>query len=206
MATDVTPTAELALDPTAQGAGNQPVQPDYEKQTTEWQKRFTGLQGKYQQEQDRWKATQATIATELDTAKSELARWQADKKLTDDALSTLQSRYDTDITELDIMRARTSRLDLLVKEFPELLPLESKGALPDGVEAEELRPKLTALREALGQRTVAVAAGATPPSPGGSPASTTDELQKLANEATTKGDLLAANKYWDEYFALVHTK
>ncbi len=117
-------------------------------EAAEWQKRFAGLQGKYQQEQQKWAETAARLLT-LDEENKKLSG-DLEAKLVD--FTKIDEEKDTYLTELEVKNAELERLKIVTKEFPHLVPLlgetEEQDALPDGT-GDELRTKLKTLSEKI---------------------------------------------------------
>jgi hypothetical protein len=117
-------------------------------ETAEWQKRFGGLQGKYQQEQEKWATTAAQLLTVDEANKKLTADYEALKTLH----ATVDEEKDTYFTDLELTKAQLERLSIVTMEFPHLLPLlgskPEEDTLPDGT-GDELRAKLKVMSEKI---------------------------------------------------------
>lgn len=183
-----------AVNVSAAAASSQPdYKSMYETAVTEaadWKKRFTGLQGAYQRDQQKWQVDSARVKelettvqgldTERTSLRSELEQAQALK------------------TQLDTLHAAAERQKIIMTEFPELAAMESKGLLPSDT-GDTLRTKLKELQGVFANvGTDAVKKtleGAVPPPPSGDAPKGPKELQAAMNRAFKDGRM-------DEYEAL----
>lgn len=197
------PTDPPASPPTPPGTGGTGDTTDWkalydraQAEAAEWQKRFAGLQGKYQQESDKWKTDNQKL-TETGTT---LQSMTAAKVELDTKLATAQEELDRKNTELEITKAENARMALIVTKYPQLLPF--MDVLPDAG-AEDLDAKLAVFAEKLekfGAGNVAdYKAGGTPPSPPAKTPGDRDALWKQVMEAAGKGDMVAYNNLYNEW-------
>ena len=194
-------TPEPTGEPTGT-AGNLP-DPDAKAKAdaAEWQRRFAGLQSKYQQEQGKWVEASAKLLdydTQLRAVTGELEALKTTN-------NTFAEEKDTFQTELETTKGELERLRIITKEFPHLVPLlgekEEDDVLPDG-SGDELRAKLKTLSGRLdtlkkGAVTESVS-GASPSNPppsikGG------ESLLKQAIDAMRKGDAAEYDKLYTQY-------
>jgi chromosome segregation ATPase len=164
-----------------------------EKET--YKNRFTGLQGKYQQESEKWKKdTDAlnnlnTTVTTLTTAKT-----AAEQKA-----AQLAEEIDAQKTDLELANAQVERYTTVLHDFPQLLPF--MDVLPDG-NGDEFKARLKTFAERLNQvgatGLVNINAGGTPPSPPASAGSKAD-LLKQAQQAAHEGRISDYNTLYDQY-------
>ena len=148
------------------------------KESNEWLSRFTGMQGKYQQEKKKWEEASGDLSglptklTDLQTEKDDLQ-----SKYDDTQTQLLATQTEKDIAELSL-----ERKNIIFKEFPGLISFEGDGLLPDGT-GEDLRTKLTAFNEKMtkigGDQFEALLSGASPEKPKASE----DDASSILNEA-----------------------
>jgi len=184
--------AGTAADPTVHDAGTTGGQPDYKAQAEENQRRYAGMQGRYQQEHSALLDAQAQI-TDL---KSTL------EKITGDhgALETEVDELTKKVGELDTKakgaESKLARQTLIMTEFPDLIGFEAKGILPAG-EGDQLKALLGTFKETLKtagvQNTLPV--GQTPPAP---PAANATRATLMAQLRSTAGKDKAA---YDQAYA-----
>jgi hypothetical protein len=133
-----TPTYTVTVDGTAaQPGGDQAKLAEALKQAEEWRTRFTGLQGKYQQEQKKW-ADDAARVMELGDI---LAKVTGEKEALGLSISELTEKADTAATEAALAQSQLERIKMVTVEFPDLVPFLGDELLPDGT-GDELREKL----------------------------------------------------------------
>jgi len=197
--------ADTTLDTTTPGADPTGSLPDPIKKAqadaAEWQKRFAGLQGKYQQEQEKW-ATTAAKLLEIDESSKKLA---ADFEALKVAHQTVDEEKDTYLTELETTKAELERVSIITHEFPQLVPLlgtkPEEDALPDG-SGDELRGKLKTLAEKIESiKKGAVDANLAGASPANPPAALkgNEALLKQALTAMHEGRMDDYNKLYTQY-------
>lgn len=154
-----------------------------------WKGRFTGLQGTYQKEKEKWDA-EAKKAQELSNT---IALMNADGAKQKAALEALQAEFGTTKQELQKVSASHSRLSIISKEFPGLLSFETDGLLPGG-DGEELRVKLKAFSQRLAdtakQDLSKQLGGGVPPQPGESGTMNAKQAFEAAKAAFAKGDMV----------------
>jgi len=198
-----TPPTEDNTPPTAPGAGGTGDSTDWkalydraQAEAAEWQKRFAGLQGKYQQESDKWKADNQKLAETGTTLQSMTsAKVELDTKL-----ATTAEELDRRNTELEIIKAEQAKAQLVIGKFPHLIAFWD--VLPDA-SAEDLEAKLQAFSDKLekfGAGNVAdYRAGGMPPSPPAKPTGDKDSLWKQVVDAAGKGDMVAYDNLYKEW-------
>ncbi len=192
----------------AEGTGHDAAPPtagqqvDWQTKAQEWQSRFTGLQGKYQQERTRWAEDVAQLH-ELDT---QLQTLTGDHEKTLADLTGLHGQHDALQTELKVAKETHDRLHLIMADYPDLIEFEVKGLLPDG-SGDELKGKLTAFKEALKARGAAAVqntvAGSTPPPPAPNPPKDAKTLLNEAMAAARSGDRKRYDELYGEYLKAV---
>jgi len=167
-------------------------------EAADWKKRFTGLQGSYQREQQKWK-TDTTRLTELDSL----------VKGFDDERTSLKTQIDELLLaqgELEVLKASHERIGIIAKEFPDLLDMEADGLLPDDT-GDDLRKKLTAMRtrlQAVGKTAIQDnLKGAVPPTTSGDAPKGKEELNKARIKAFTEGNIEEYERLTNEYFQQV---
>jgi hypothetical protein len=197
------PPIDPGAQPPATGTGGTDGTTDWKAkydqavlESQEYQKRFTGLQGKYQQELERWKQD-STKVTDLSTQLQAAITQKVD---VDTQLATTKEQQDRLQTELEVTKATNARMTLIITKFPQLVPF--LDVLPDG-SAEELEPKLQAFADKLdkfGSMTSGeFKKGETPPAPQGKVPGDAATLWKQVLEAAQKGDMVAYNSLYAEY-------
>lgn len=197
-------TATTGTPPAAQGS-----QPDYKslyeqanKDATEWRNRFSGLQGKYQQEQNKW-TTDAGTLIDLQSKFSEVTGLREQLEIQNKELS---EQLETAASEKDILNANLERITIVTTEFPDLVPFLKDGLIPDE-SGDELRTKLGILQTRINEiKTTSteqvvnrVTSGG---SPNGSPASISNspsELLKQAIDAMRQGKIEEYNELYNRY-------
>lgn len=189
-------------------AGNQPgsnvldLNKPLEEQVAEWQKRFGGLQGRFQQEQAKVLNANAKLMDTEALLTAALGEKEAlaltGKKLETDLAAALTKQTET--------QAATARLQLIALEFPALLSFEKDGLLPAG-SGDELKAKLTTFAARVGTQAAANATaaaqplGATPAVPA-SVAPTQASLMSQLLAARNAGDMPAYEKIRTELVKL----
>lgn len=151
--------AGTAAEPTGETTtGTTGSQPDYralyeaaqaenaELKGADWYKRFTGLQGLYQREKEKWQNGQSlleALKTENESLKTQFAEFDGKQKSSLEELDTARS-------ELEIKNAQLERLSTITKKYPHLLEfmgVDEEGGefdlLPQGT-GEELEKALSA--------------------------------------------------------------
>lgn len=194
-----TPPPAAAPDP---GTGGQP---DYKalyeaqlRESNEWKGRFTGLQGKYQQEQTKWTSDAAALQEAIGQKTAVLQ----EKTTVEGLLGTTKEQLDAANSELEIHKNMVARYNIIVSDFPDLLPF--LDILPDG-SGDELKGRLTTFRERMSLYGTGKVAefkkGAAPPAP--QAAETSEEgLLKQLTAASKSGDLNLYNQIYDQLTAL----
>jgi hypothetical protein len=202
----MTTPAETTPDPGAATTGNnatatttgQQAAIDWESADNPYKKRFVGQQGAYQKlfgEHETLKGKNFDLDQQVKAVLGEKDSFAAQ-------MATIKEQHDTASGELEVLKASRARLDLIVKEFPDLLEFEAQGILPDGNE-EEIKPKLTAFRDALARRGSAeaqkVLGGGTPPPPPPAKDKTAKEHLADAIAAQRKGDMAVYEAEYAKY-------
>lgn len=211
--------AETTPATTDNDAGAQGNQPDYkalytnekaarleaEKKATEYQNRFTGLQGKYQQEQGRW----SDDVSKMMSIQDQLKEVSGIREQLDIQVKSLQEQLDESSTEREIANSQLERLQIVTTEFPSLVPFLQDDLIPDA-SGDDLRSKLTKMTERLGEVQTSsqkkvideIKEGATPPpSGGGSNEDTAESLLAEATRAMVGGNIEKYNTLFDQYLA-----
>lgn len=163
-----------------------------------YKKRFTGLQGKLQ----------ATV-NELDTLKGShhdvnerFGKLTGDFEALNVQLTALSTQKSAAEQERDQLKAAHARRDLIIKEFPDLLPFEADNLLPPGT-GDDLKTLLTAFRGKLqtqgSQAAVSALQGASPVPPQAAAPASVDDLWKQATTALSEGRLSDYQSLYDQY-------
>lgn len=200
-------SADLTPEPTVQDdAGAAGTQPDYKakyekamQDANNWRSRFTGLQGKYQQEQEKW-ADDANKLHNIETQFSEVSGIREQLELT---IQGLNEQLDSAQTESVVAKEELDRLHMVTVEFPELVPFLQDDLIPDGA-GDELRTKLQAMSTriaSLQETTVAKHVEGASPSqkPASADTKNPTNLLNQAFEAMRDGNIAEYNKLYDEY-------
>ena len=139
---------------------------EYKEQRDTYQNRFTGLQGKYQQELAKWNDSGKELTSKVSSLEAEIAKVTGEKEGSETQLTALQTDYEQASSDLEITKSQLGRLRIITDQFPDLLKFEGKSLLPDG-NGDELVEQLTSFREMLGEQGKKAAAdlieGITPP-------------------------------------------
>jgi hypothetical protein len=198
-----TSAAETGAGGTGQAAPAPAAQPvvDWESPTNPYKSRFTGLQGKYQSELQKWQAENA----KLFDVNEQLTKISGER----DALATQFDAFKVKHGELEdakgVLEEKLGRITTIATEFPDLLAFEKDGLLPDGV-GDDLKKKLEAFRgklKDLGQaQAVQAITGASPTAPTPQPPKSSDELWNQAKAALAAGNIDEYHKLYDEYIKL----
>jgi hypothetical protein len=198
--------AGVATEPAVKDAGTPGSQPEdfkaqfeqSQREAGEWKKRFIGLQGAYQRDQQKWQTDSARVR-ELETL---IAGFDDDRK-------TLRGELEanaTALTELEVVKGSLERLKTITSEYSDLLPFEKDGLLPDGV-GDELRTRLNAFREklaALGKLAIEQKLeGSVPPKPKGETPRNSSELLQAAIGEMKKGNPQEYQRLYDDYLQAV---
>jgi len=209
-------TTPATTDNAAEAQGNQPdyralysnekaARLEAEKKAQEFQNRFTGLQGKYQQEQGKW----SDDVSKMMNLQDQLSEVAGIREQLDVQVKTLQEQLDTTATEREIANSQLERLQIVTTEFPTLVPFLQDDLIPDA-SGDDLRAKLAKMTERLGEVQISsqkkviddLKEGATPPPAGGG--SNDDSAESLLQEATAAmvaGDISKYNTLFDQYLA-----
>ena len=123
---------------------------EYKEQRDTYQNRFTGLQGKYQQELAKWTDNNDELTAKVKTLEADLVKLTGEKEGSETELSTLKTDYEQASSDLEINQSQLDRLKIITSQFPDLLNFEGKSLLPDG-SGDELVEQLTSFREMLGE-------------------------------------------------------
>lgn len=174
------------------------VSPAPVTEEVDWKKRFTGLQGTYQREQEKWKADTARIK-ELEGLLAGLDTERNSLQAKVDELAPLPEKYA-------VLQAQHERFSIIAGEFPALITDERDGLLPTG-SGDELRAKLTKIverRQASVQDAGKAAAGkllegAVPPTPSGVQPQGSEQLYKAALAALREGKTAEYKDLYDQY-------
>jgi len=175
-------------------------QPDWQKQSEENLRRFTGLQGKFQQTQAELQAQQVKLHDQE----------EANKKLTGEreALTVTQMALEKRVAELSSnLEGATSardRLHIIATEFPELLPFEKDKLLPVG-KGDELKGLLKVFSDRLRAQGVinTQGVGATPAAPASTAARTKELVFREMTAALRLGEMVKYDGLYAEHQALL---
>lgn len=203
-------TGEDEYEPAAAtGSGNQPdYKALYEQakalnaEYAQYKDRFAGLQGKYQQEQDKWKKD----VEKLTNLEQQFSTLTGEKEALGLDLQTHQTKLTEKERELAKLIQKHERLELISTEYPELLSFYKDGLLPEG-NGEELRTKLanfrtklsTAQSQKLDEEINKKMAGATPETPG-SQALEAEQIMAQAFDALRSGNADQYEKLMNQYY------
>jgi chromosome segregation ATPase len=122
----------------------------------DWEKRFKGLQPKFQElsedhkkllgtydsEKTTWAGEKSQLETQIDTLNKQIEEAQ---KATE-SLTTGKSELEK---QIETMNAQAERRTLIMAEYPELARLEAKGLLPKDLEGDELKTALNDIRSLM---------------------------------------------------------
>jgi hypothetical protein len=189
-----TDAAGAAAEPTVQTQAQPGGQPDYKalyesslKEVDTWRTRFTGLQGKYQQEQAKWVADAGKL-TDLD---GQFKTLTGEREALALEIGTLKKSVGDLSGAQSALQAQHDRLRLIATEYPALLGYEKDGLLPAG-SGDELKALLGKFVERLKVQGLSntAADGATPPAPQAA-APTRESLMAEIRVAQDKGDTAA---------------
>lgn len=209
MATPDEIAAAAAVGGTAQGAAPTGTQPDFKemyekavKESAEEHARFTGLQGKYQQEQERWTKTEQAKAA----AEAKVNTLIGEKEALSLQHSTAVANAATLAQAKQVAEAQVARINLIASKFQPLLPFEAKGLLPPAATAEELEIKLVdfaaQLKGLSAEAVQSFSNGSVPPPPASATANTSAALFKQANVAMKAGNMDDYNRLYSSAIAL----
>ena len=163
-------------------------QTDWMAKADELQTRMGGLQAKYQKEREKWQADTAKLMEYEDKLKS----LSGEKEALSLQHKSAQEKLELAQTEAEILKGNEARLRTVIAKFPELIPFESKGLLPDGA-GDELEAKLTEFKSTLLAAGVAavqqVASGAVAPPPVPAPVADSKQMMLEAIAALKDGRL-----------------
>ena len=175
------------------------------EESKNWRDRFTGMQGKYQQEKEKWEkamGNQAGLPDQLAKVQADYDKLQSDHAMTLDQVLALE-------TEKEVAEHALERKNIIFKDFPGLIAFEADGLLPDGT-GDELKTKLTAFSEKMtkigGDAFEAIIAGSSPPSPTSSEVLGEDQALDGALKAFREGDMEAYNKLYGQAIELDNVK
>ena len=176
---------------------------EYKEQRDSYQNRFTGLQGKYQQELAKWTDNNDELPAKVKTLEANLVKLTGEKEGSDTELSTLKTDYEQASSDLEINQSQLDRLKIITSQFPDLLNFEGKSLLPDG-SGDELVEQLASFREMLGEQGKKAAVDLME---GVTPAAKPKEVDKSAQEywddalkALSVGEPDEHNRLMDKYF------
>jgi hypothetical protein len=204
---------DLNAPPTDPGAGGTGDHLDYKAlyeatqaeianlKAEDWHKRFTGLQGMYQREKEKWTKEQAlldALKTENDALKSQTLEFETKHKSSLDELSSKAS-------ELEIKSAQLERLSTITKKFPSLLEfmgVDEEGnefdLLPQGT-GEELEKALKTFANKMGTKDTKRPQGGSTPKPPSPETQNNGSLWAQAMDALAKGDVKAYDALYQKH-------
>jgi len=159
------PAAETTTEVTAPGAtstGGQPegdwksLADEYKRQAEDYKSRFNGMQGKYQQELEKWNGTNTELSTAKATLEAQLQNVTGEREGFEAQFKAAQTNLEQAQSELQTTKAQHDRLRLLTAKFSDLLPYEYGGPnntslLPEGT-GEALETQLSAFQKMLGEQ------------------------------------------------------
>ena len=221
--TDQPNAAGIDADPTGQPTGPTANQPDYKAlyeaaqaevaslKSEDWYKRFTGLQGLHQREQEKWKKDLSlleALKTESETLKAQTSDFETKHRTSLEELEAARSELGTKSSQLE-------RLSTITKKYPHLL--EFMGVDEDGSEfdllpqgtGEDLEKALAAFsgrieKLAPKDQTKRPTDGASPRSPApDSPTSSSTWAQAL--DALAKGDVASYDAFYKQHVESLKT-
>ena len=200
-----TETESGTTTPPVAGTGSQPGTGTNPTET-EWQKRAQG-----------WQRAHTEVKTLLDSTVGELNTEKVARTAAEAARAAEAAAKVTAEAEARKAKADLERMQMIVNDFPQLLPFHKDGVLPEGT-GEELKEKLTKfashLQTMVGQKpagntNLAGAAGSTPPSPNGQPAGGTvkaEDVKKQAFAAAAAGNKDEYKRLMDQYVSITAKK
>lgn len=205
MSDELTSTVYATGTTTNPGTVTTGTQPDVaallakaQRDAEEWRNRFTGLQGKYQQEQSKW----AGDAAKLIDATEQLTKLVGEKEATTLELTSTKEKLDLLATEKVTLEANLERLNIITSEFPTLIPFLKDGLIPDET-GDELRGKLKLLNDRIseikGSAKTEQVKGAQPQSQPTPADSSPQALLAQAKDAMRSGNMAEYNKFYDLY-------
>jgi hypothetical protein len=221
--TDQPNAAGIDADPTGQPTGPTANQPDYKAlyeaaqaevaslKSEDWYKRFTGLQGLHQREQEKWKKDLSlldALKAESETLKAQTSELDTLHKTSLEALTAARS-------ELETKSAQLERITTITKKYPSLLEfigVDEEGnefdLLPQGT-GEDLEKALSAFSgriEKLAPKDPQKRPtdGASPRSPAPESA-TSSSLWGQALEALSKGDVNSYDALYKQHVESLKT-
>jgi hypothetical protein len=163
----------------------------------DWKKRFTGLQGSYEKQRQEL----VSARTRISEYEASIAGMDAERQAQLQKLTELEQR----VGQLAPVQAQYERLQIIAKEFPDLLDWEADGLLPT-VTGDELRTKLTALKAKRQAAPVAPTApslkGAVPSTPPSQAPQTAQDMLNAAMSAMRAGKLDEYTGYYDQWLTL----
>jgi hypothetical protein len=195
-----TSAADAGAGGTSQAAPAPAAQPviDWESPQNPYKTRFTGLQGKHQQEQQKWQAESA----KLFDVTEQLTKLSGEKDSLAAQFDTFKVKHGDLEDAKGVLEEQLGRLKTIATEYPDLLAFEKDGLLPDGT-GDELKAKLTAFRGKLKdmgqQQAVQAIAGASPTAPTPSQPKSSTDLWNQAKQALTEGKIEEYHKLYEEY-------
>lgn len=200
--TSVTPPVPAVVgQPTAVTAPVSPTESDADT----WRARFTGLQGKYQQERERWvKDAEA------------LAQLQAKATELETKVTNLQAEVGGSKQDLSGLTAWKQRTEIVLDEFPQLVPFLKGDLLPLQDDPARQKESLTMFANAMQHLVAPGTAPApvpslptTPPAPSGSQSGPRRDPGLVKSEmiqAAKEGRNAEYDKLYTEYLALTSTQ
>ncbi len=181
-----------------QPEGEQAKLAELARQAEEWRTRFTGLQGKYQQEQRKWADDSAKVLELADT----LNRLTGEKEAMGISLTQLTEKAEQAELEREVARAELERVKIVTTEFPDLVPFLGDELLPDGA-GDELRGKLKLFSDKIGaikqEKITNIAKGSSPNDAPTAQDKSSQALLAQAIDAFRKGDNAGYNDLYQQY-------
>lgn len=165
------------------------------------QRRFAGLQAKYQQEREKWTADSAKLI-DLEEKLTALTGEHETKAL---GLTKAESERDVAMGEVELLKGQLERLTIVTTEFPHLVGFLKDELLPDAA-GDDLREKLKVLSGKIEQiKTGKIdedMAGSSPPDTPAADADNASTAMQKAIDALQKGDVAAYDKHYGDYLNL----
>jgi hypothetical protein len=212
--TEPEPTGSSTTEPEPAG----PTTTTTTQQSVDWEKRYIGLQQASEKKRTQLETQMTEAQKKLDTAMAELEELKtstADISKVKDETEQAKVKLETDLQALRVERDNLTKQiamkDLVIKEFPDLVPLI--GFLPAAETEEQLRQYAgsfsTALKLYIEKGVKSALEGSSPPATGGTTTLPTsdegdrlyDAAVKLAGVPGKEREAQEAKKAWESYMA-----
>lgn len=163
----------------------------------QWMKRFTGMQGSYQKQQE----AAAAAAAKLEETNKLVEALTAAKTEVETKLTEFEKGLLEKSSQLEMANTKVQRYETVLNKYPQLLPF--LDLLPEGT-GEEFEKKLNVFAERLqtmgAESLASFKKMSTPPAPPATETSSSDYL-KQAQAAARSGDMEGYHKYYDLYLS-----